>query len=721
MVQVCANTVMLPIVWICPECRTIYRDHAAQCERDALPLAEVKAHQSKARYPLLDKVIDARYHLIGGLGQGGLGTVYLAQHLHLDQLVAVKFLDLETVGLNVNRDQKKEYQTDFMKEARVASLIRHDSVVRVSDFGEFERLPYLVMDYVPGPSLLAMITERGRFTVAEATKIARKIAGALDAFHERQLVHRDLKPANVILDPRGEGLLTLVDLGLVKDISGPAGRASTHPMALRGTPGYLAPEQVPKWVLSGAGIQLPGDKQLVDTRVDMYALGVIFYEMLAGLSPYPDGSNTQIIVYACTRAPLPLSNVDPPIDLTPGLEQLIYDTMSRDPAQRPQTAGEFIERLDRLKDQGESSAAWPVMHTTVGRAAKPKQIKSRHRMSTNVDEDLRMETQLFHSMDEDRTEAVDLEDDTGLFDPPLDTQYDTAYDATMEVGDDSFDGLLDNSALDRSSQSGSFGSDRDFMTRVDTRSEGPVQGQPTRRATEDPEDLEQFSRRRSPVPLLERRSHDIAVAQTLDPPNESRVFYWIGLVMITIATIGVVWFLQTRPTQQAITPNGAKTAQRTVPKPLAPDAATLPKAIVSPTQVKDTESTPVAEGSKAAIGQGPTKPLAKSKPAPRERQAKATAVPDKTQRPTRKRAVRDQRPPDTQADRSAERAPPRSRPRISRGQSLEALQQTGDAALSKRDYAKAVKYYEKWLKKAKKSHPMYFTIQDRIAVCKDRL
>ena len=125
----------------------------------------------------------------------------------------MKFLDLETVGLSVNRDQKKEYQTDFMKEAKVASLIRHDSVVRVIDFGEFERLPYLVMEYVPGPSLLKQITQRGRYTVSDATKIARKIAGALDAFHERQLVHRDLKPANVIMDPRGEGRLTLVDLG----------------------------------------------------------------------------------------------------------------------------------------------------------------------------------------------------------------------------------------------------------------------------------------------------------------------------------------------------------------------------------------------------------------------------------------------------------------------------------------------------------------------------
>ncbi|MEZ4433150.1 MAG: protein kinase [bacterium] len=348
-------------MWICPECRTLYKKARKQCDRDDAPLAEVQAHQVKARYPLLGKVVGDRYHLIGGLGQGGLGTVYLAQHLHLEQLFAVKFLDLETVGLDVGKDQKEEYSRDFMKEARIASVIRHDAVVRVSDFGIYEKMPFLVMDYVPGPSLLQMLAERGRFEVPEAINIARRIADALGSFHERRLVHRDLKPANVILDPRGDGRLTLVDLGLVKDISGHGGRASTHPMALRGTPGYLAPEQVPSWVLSGIGAVMPGEKRLVDGRVDLYALGVLFYEMIAGVSPYPDGSNTQIIVWACTKDPLPLTGVDPPIKLLPGLEQLIYDTMARDPEKRPASAQAFIERLDEVAMGPAIQGSWPVM------------------------------------------------------------------------------------------------------------------------------------------------------------------------------------------------------------------------------------------------------------------------------------------------------------------------------------------------------------------------
>ena len=175
------------------------------------------------------------------------------------------------------------------------------------------------MEFVAGPSLLSMLGERGRFHVDEAINIAWSIAEALNSFHERKLIHRDLKPANVILDPRG-GQLTLVDLGLVKDISGYGGKASTHPMALRGTPGYLAPEQVPSWVLSGVTMTSTKKKGLVDARVDLYALGVMLYEMVAGVSPYPEGSNTQIIVYACTKD-LAFEGVEPPIEMPAALEK----------------------------------------------------------------------------------------------------------------------------------------------------------------------------------------------------------------------------------------------------------------------------------------------------------------------------------------------------------------------------------------------------------------
>lgn len=350
-------------MWICPECRQIYETNVERCERDDAPVAEVFAHQTKARYPLLGRIVGDRYHLIGGLGQGGLGTVYLAQHRHLGQLFAVKFLELQSLGAGGELDdtQKSGYRRDFLKEAQVASLVRHPSVVRVTDFGEHEGMPFLVMEYVPGPSLLQMLGARGRFPVTEAVAIGRRIAEALDAFHERRLVHRDLKPANVILDPRGDGRLTLVDLGLVKDLSGIGARASTHPLALRGTPGYLAPEQVPPWVLAQQGVKSTNEKRIVDARVDLYALGVIFYEMLAGVSPYPDGSNTAVIVYACTRDPIPFATIEPPLRLASALETLVYDTMHRDPERRPASAAAFLERLDAVTMGNAVQGSWPAI------------------------------------------------------------------------------------------------------------------------------------------------------------------------------------------------------------------------------------------------------------------------------------------------------------------------------------------------------------------------
>ena len=359
----------LTVVWICPDCRTVYRVSAPTCERDGAPLAQVFAHQTRGRFPLLGKVVGDRYRLIGGLGKGGLGTVYLAEHQHLGHLFAIKFLEQsEEDTTDQARKERERHRRDFLKEARVASLIRHPSVVGVTDFGEHEGMPFLVMDYVPGPSLLQEMERKGRFTYQEACDIARRIAEALDAFHDRRLVHRDLKPANVILDPREDGRLTLVDLGLVKDLAGPGGKDSTHPLALRGTPGYLAPEQVPGWVLQGAGVRsVKKDKQPVDPRVDIYALGVIFYEMIAGEPPYPDGSNTQVIVYACTKDPPPLHSLTPPIDHVVeadppvGLEKLVLDTMARDRERRPASAAAFIERLQETMTALQASEAGHIV------------------------------------------------------------------------------------------------------------------------------------------------------------------------------------------------------------------------------------------------------------------------------------------------------------------------------------------------------------------------
>ena len=354
-------------MFICPDCRSVYNENLPHCERDQEKLVPVRANQNHRKYPLLNQELDGRYHLIGGLGQGGVGTVYLANHIHLSQLSAVKFLDIEHL-MGSDDEQKKEALDDFLREAKLAMMLRHDLVVRVMDFGVFEDSPFLVMEYIPGPSLLRRMNSSERLTIPQALSVIHKIAEALNAFHERKLVHRDLKPANVILDPRDNGQLTLVDLGLVKDLSNEA-RSSTHPLAMRGTPGYLAPEQVPSWVLSTAGAKATTEKQPVDERIDIFALGVIAYELLAGQPPYPKGlSPNKVIVHTCTQDPPRVEQHNPEVLQYPGLSELVYSMMARVPSQRPNNGAAVVQIIEEISAESQGVGSPKLLQEEIHRA-----------------------------------------------------------------------------------------------------------------------------------------------------------------------------------------------------------------------------------------------------------------------------------------------------------------------------------------------------------------
>ena len=204
------------------------------------------------------------------LGNGGLGAVYLVRHEMLDTLFALKVLFPDVAKEN------DSYVKRFLREAKIATRIRHPNLVAVHDcgFDEERGLYYLVMDYVSGGDLRQAIAFAGHFDPDRAVEVILQVASALEAAQKYHVVHRDIKPENIMIQP--DGLVKLVDLGI----------------AVFGTPSYVAPEQAI-------------DAAHVDTRADIYSLGVVLFEMIAGRPPYDGPNAPQILAQTLSEDPFP--------------------------------------------------------------------------------------------------------------------------------------------------------------------------------------------------------------------------------------------------------------------------------------------------------------------------------------------------------------------------------------------------------------------------------
>ena len=234
-----------------------------------------------------------RYRIVALLGRGGMGEVYRADDLSLDQPVALKFL-----ATAATRDQSAI--TRFRNEVRIARQVSHPNVCRVYDLAEVEGDYFLSMEYVDGEDLGSLIRRIGRLPEDKALEISRRLCAGLAAAHERGVLHRDLKPANVMLDGRGQVLLT--DFGL----AGIAGEIAGNEVR-NGTPAYMAPEQL-------AGRE-------VTVRSDLYSLGLVLHELFTGRKPEDSKTPTSFVR-----------------DLDPVIERVILRCLERDPAARPLSA-----------------------------------------------------------------------------------------------------------------------------------------------------------------------------------------------------------------------------------------------------------------------------------------------------------------------------------------------------------------------------------------------
>ena len=263
------------------------------------------------------------YLILDQIGTGGMGQVYLAEHTAMRRLVALKVFPPYSADDDVAKER-------FLREARAAAALDHPNIVRVFDLCQEGRLLYLVMEYVEGISLQALVSRHGPLEVAAACHYARQIAFGLQHAHELGFVHRDIKPANLLLDRAG--VIRILDLGLVRS-EADAESGLTKQLdskSILGTADYLAPEQAV-------------DSSNVDIRADLYSLGATLYYLLAGRPLFPEGRTAQKLVWQQIKDPTPIQKLRP--DVPAEMAVVIHKLLEKKPERRYATPLEVFDAL----------------------------------------------------------------------------------------------------------------------------------------------------------------------------------------------------------------------------------------------------------------------------------------------------------------------------------------------------------------------------------------
>jgi serine/threonine-protein kinase len=267
-----------------------------------------------------------KYRLVRLLGSGGMGEVYEAQHSSIGRRFAIKFLHPLLAG-------NSEVVARFQREAQAAGGLENENIAAVVDIGVADDgAPYLVMEYLDGEDLAHLLVRGGPLPVPRAAYIIIQACRGLAAAHGRGIVHRDLKPENLFICKRNDGsdLVKVLDFGIAKLHTGRPGTGLTQTGTTMGTPFYMSLEQA------------RGAKE-VDHRTDIYALGVILYEILSGTKPHPGESYNEILYHVISKDPAPLDSVRP--GLPPGLAAVVHKAMAREADDRYASAADFTAAL----------------------------------------------------------------------------------------------------------------------------------------------------------------------------------------------------------------------------------------------------------------------------------------------------------------------------------------------------------------------------------------
>jgi tRNA A-37 threonylcarbamoyl transferase component Bud32 len=277
--------------------------------------SELRAH--------VERVLTAHYELDAEIGRGGMGIVYRARDRRLKRQIAIKILPPELAF-------RSEIRSRFLREAETAASLNHPNIVDIYTVDELEGLVFFVMAYISGDNLAKRLHERGVLEVDETRRIVREVADALAYAHERGVVHRDIKPDNIILDAES-GRSMVTDFGIARAVTeGGDSRLTATGMAI-GTPAYMSPEQA------------AGERQ-IDGRSDLYALGVVAYQMLCGEPPFTATSTPAMLVKHISERPIPIEQrrTEIPQDLARAVMMLL----EKDPANRFPSAAALVAALD---------------------------------------------------------------------------------------------------------------------------------------------------------------------------------------------------------------------------------------------------------------------------------------------------------------------------------------------------------------------------------------
>jgi eukaryotic-like serine/threonine-protein kinase len=311
---------------ICPVCSTEYADDVKFCPNDGQTLRAAAPAND-----LVGQVVADRYHVVKKLGEGGMGQVYLAEHVKMGRRSAIKVMNPSMV-------HDPDAVARFNREASNASRITHPNVCAIYDFGETpDGLIYLAMEFIEGEPLTDLLEREGALPLARAAGVFRQTADALQAAHDLGIVHRDLKPDNIMLTRRkgGGDTVKVVDFGIAKAVGGDeSGQKVTKTGLVIGTPEFMSPEQ------------LSGDT--LDGRSDLYSLALVLYRMLTGKLPFEATTVQETMIKRLTDEPTTLADARPDLTFPPGLQPVLDTALARTPAERYQSVAKFAADIGAI-------------------------------------------------------------------------------------------------------------------------------------------------------------------------------------------------------------------------------------------------------------------------------------------------------------------------------------------------------------------------------------